>query len=144
MQSLCEEQKFHSFALVLYSRIHRTTLQHRIWTKNQNYNIACMLHWMWSKRSVPSAKRWLKTPEICTLAYYTQPNIIRCMLSADASLWFCSIHKLFDFSREKTPTAFLLSSSYGYVTNSKVKFIIVVDSTNTALRENDVRTVIAS
>lgn len=31
--------------------------------------------------------------------------------------------------------------SYGYVTNSKIKFIIVVDSSNTALRENDVRTV---
>lgn len=30
---------------------------------------------------------------------------------------------------------------YGYVTNSKIKFIIVVDSSNTALRENDVRTV---
>ncbi|XP_055320100.1 trafficking protein particle complex subunit 2-like protein [Sitodiplosis mosellana] len=29
---------------------------------------------------------------------------------------------------------------YGYVTNSKIKFIIVVDSSNTALRENDVRT----
>lgn len=31
--------------------------------------------------------------------------------------------------------------SYGYVTNSKIKFIIVVDSSNIALRENDVRTV---
>lgn len=29
--------------------------------------------------------------------------------------------------------------SYGYVTNTKIKFVIVVDSANTALRENDVR-----
>uniref|UniRef100_A0A0K8TNU8 Trafficking protein particle complex subunit 2-like protein n=1 Tax=Tabanus bromius TaxID=304241 RepID=A0A0K8TNU8_TABBR len=28
---------------------------------------------------------------------------------------------------------------YGYVTNTKIKFIIVVDSSNTALRENEVR-----
>lgn len=37
--------------------------------------------------------------------------------------------------------SFLNFRSYGYVTNSKIKFIIVVDSSNTALRENDVRTV---
>lgn len=29
--------------------------------------------------------------------------------------------------------------SYGYVTNTKIKFLIVVESANTALRENDVR-----
>nr|XP_046202158.1 trafficking protein particle complex subunit 2-like protein isoform X3 [Oncorhynchus gorbuscha] len=28
---------------------------------------------------------------------------------------------------------------YGYVTNSKVKFVIVVDSSNTALRDNEIR-----
>ncbi|CAD7078010.1 unnamed protein product [Hermetia illucens] len=28
---------------------------------------------------------------------------------------------------------------YGYVTNTKIKFIIVMDSSNTALRENEVR-----
>lgn len=28
---------------------------------------------------------------------------------------------------------------YGYVTNTKIKFIIVIDSSNTALRENEVR-----
>ncbi|KAK3086534.1 hypothetical protein FSP39_019848, partial [Pinctada imbricata] len=28
---------------------------------------------------------------------------------------------------------------YGYVTNTKVKFVIVVDSTNTALRDNEIR-----
>lgn len=35
-------------------------------------------------------------------------------------------------------------SSYGYVTNTKIKFVIVVDSANTALRENDVRGVSGS
>ncbi|XP_032467924.1 trafficking protein particle complex subunit 2-like protein isoform X1 [Phocoena sinus] len=29
--------------------------------------------------------------------------------------------------------------SYGYVTNSKVKFVMVVDSSNTALRDNEIR-----
>lgn len=33
----------------------------------------------------------------------------------------------------------LLPCRYGYVTNTKIKFVIVVDSANTALRENDVR-----
>ncbi|XP_040109642.1 trafficking protein particle complex subunit 2-like protein isoform X3 [Oryx dammah] len=28
---------------------------------------------------------------------------------------------------------------YGYVTNSKVKFVMVVDSSNTALRDNEIR-----
>uniref|UniRef100_A0A3Q0SRX8 Trafficking protein particle complex subunit 2-like protein n=1 Tax=Amphilophus citrinellus TaxID=61819 RepID=A0A3Q0SRX8_AMPCI len=28
---------------------------------------------------------------------------------------------------------------YGYVTNSKVKFVIVVDSSNTSLRDNEIR-----
>lgn len=31
--------------------------------------------------------------------------------------------------------------SYGYVTNSKVKFVMVVDSSNTALRDNEIRSV---
>lgn len=82
--------------MVLCSRIRRSTLQHRIWTKNLNYNIACMLHWMWSKRSVPSAKHSPKTQEICTLACYTQPNVIRCMLSADTRLRFCSLSHQFN------------------------------------------------
>lgn len=30
---------------------------------------------------------------------------------------------------------------YGYVTNSKVKFVMVVDSSNTALRDNEIRSV---
>lgn len=30
---------------------------------------------------------------------------------------------------------------YGYVTNTKIKFIIVVDSNSISLRENEVRTV---
>ncbi|KAF5928750.1 hypothetical protein HPG69_007382, partial [Diceros bicornis minor] len=29
--------------------------------------------------------------------------------------------------------------SYGYVTNSRVKFVMVVDSSNTALRDNEIR-----
>lgn len=28
---------------------------------------------------------------------------------------------------------------YGYVTNTKIKFIIVVDTTNTTLRDNEIR-----
>lgn len=30
---------------------------------------------------------------------------------------------------------------FGYVTNTKIKFIIVVDSTNMALRDNEIRSV---
>ncbi|KAM9607473.1 trafficking protein particle complex subunit 2-like protein isoform 2-T2 [Trichechus inunguis] len=30
---------------------------------------------------------------------------------------------------------------YGYVTNSKVKFVMVVDASNTALRDNEIRSV---
>ncbi|NXM91904.1 TPC2L protein, partial [Oenanthe oenanthe] len=33
---------------------------------------------------------------------------------------------------------------YGYVTNSKVKFVMVVDSSNTALRDNEIRSVSAA
>lgn len=33
---------------------------------------------------------------------------------------------------------------YGYVTNSKVKFVIVVDSSNTSLRDNEIRSVSVS
>lgn len=36
---------------------------------------------------------------------------------------------------------FLIDIRYGYVTNTKIKFIIVVDSTNTALRDNEIRSV---
>lgn len=32
-------------------------------------------------------------------------------------------------------------TSYGYVTNTKVKFVIVVDSSNTSLRDNEIRSV---
>ncbi|KAK2530164.1 Trappc2l [Columba guinea] len=32
-----------------------------------------------------------------------------------------------------------LPHRYGYVTNSKVKFVMVVDSSNTALRDNEIR-----
>ena len=31
--------------------------------------------------------------------------------------------------------------SYGYVTNTKIKFVIVVESSNTALRDNEIRSV---
>lgn len=34
-----------------------------------------------------------------------------------------------------------LWNRYGYVTNSKVKFVIVVDSSNTSLRDNEIRSV---
>lgn len=37
----------------------------------------------------------------------------------------------------------LTSHRYGYVTNSKVKFVMVVDSSNTALRDNEIRSVSA-
>ena len=30
---------------------------------------------------------------------------------------------------------------YGYVTNTKVKFVIVVESTNSSLRDNEIRSV---
>lgn len=32
-------------------------------------------------------------------------------------------------------------SSYGYVTNTKIKFVIVVESSNTTLRDNEIRSV---
>lgn len=35
----------------------------------------------------------------------------------------------------------LTKSRFGYVTNTKIKFIIVVESSNTLLRDNEVRTV---
>lgn len=31
--------------------------------------------------------------------------------------------------------------SYGYVTNTKIKFIIIVDSSDTTLRDNEIRSV---
>lgn len=34
--------------------------------------------------------------------------------------------------------------SYGYMTNTKIKFILVVDSLNSALRENEIRTIFRS
>ncbi|XP_045628632.1 trafficking protein particle complex subunit 2-like protein isoform X1 [Ursus americanus] len=37
------------------------------------------------------------------------------------------------------PTEDYKLCSYGYVTNSKVKFVMVVDSSNTALRDNEIR-----
>uniref|UniRef100_A0A2K5C861 Trafficking protein particle complex subunit 2-like protein n=1 Tax=Aotus nancymaae TaxID=37293 RepID=A0A2K5C861_AOTNA len=39
--------------------------------------------------------------------------------------------------RQLYPTG--TSKVYGYVTNSKVKFVMVVDSSNTALRDNEIR-----
>ena len=33
------------------------------------------------------------------------------------------------------------SERYGYVTNTKIKFVVVVESANTALRDNEIRTV---
>ena len=35
----------------------------------------------------------------------------------------------------------LITFSYGYVTNTKVKFVIVVESSNSSLRDNEIRTV---
>lgn len=34
-----------------------------------------------------------------------------------------------------------LFSRYGYMTNTKIKFVIVIEETNIPLRENDIRTV---
>lgn len=39
------------------------------------------------------------------------------------------------------PNILDLLTRYGYVTNSKVKFVIVVDSSNTSLRDNEIRSV---
>ena len=34
-----------------------------------------------------------------------------------------------------------LIHSYGYMTNTKIKFVLVVDSLNSAFRENEIRTI---
>lgn len=36
---------------------------------------------------------------------------------------------------------YVLCCSFGYITNTKIKLILVIDSSNTALRENEVRSV---
>ncbi|OXB65057.1 hypothetical protein ASZ78_008340 [Callipepla squamata] len=38
-----------------------------------------------------------------------------------------------------SPCSHTFLHRYGYVTNSKVKFVMVVDSSNTALRDNEIR-----
>ncbi|XP_017781698.1 PREDICTED: trafficking protein particle complex subunit 2-like protein [Nicrophorus vespilloides] len=50
-------------------------------------------------------------------------------------------NKVTDFRELFLGTLYSLESHkiYGYVTNTKIKFIIVVDSTNTALRDNEIR-----
>lgn len=35
----------------------------------------------------------------------------------------------------------LIKYRYGYITNTKIKFVIIVDSTNMALRDNEIRSV---
>ena len=45
---------------------------------------------------------------------------------------------LFELTLQITLT---ISIRYGYVANTKVKFVIVVEAANTALRDGDIRTV---
>ncbi|XP_069312860.1 trafficking protein particle complex subunit 2-like protein isoform X3 [Eulemur rufifrons] len=66
-----------------------------------------------------------------------------------SSTWACSTlrrtTRLSCFSKVRAHRAPSLSTfpnqlcRYGYVTNSKVKFVMVVDSSNTALRDNEIR-----
>lgn len=118
-----------------------------------------MPHSMLSKKNVWSAKHHRRIPVIYTLDCCIQRNIIKCKQSGTSKI-VCASTKSSDskiVSSMQSPKYFILFSfyipllsfhwnavtlhSYGYVTNSKIKFIIVVDSSNTALRENDVRTV---
>ena len=36
---------------------------------------------------------------------------------------------------------FTILNSYGYVTNTKIKIVIIIDSTNSLLRDNEIRAV---
>lgn len=59
--------------------------------------------------------------------FFTQPKTTKCEQT--------SFHNF---------RATLISSvfhSYGYMTNTKIKFILVVDSVNSAFRENEIRTI---
>lgn len=65
----------------------------------------------------------------------------------DGGLLFCIIGIVFQNNRpnpycsKQRLNILNCLTRYGYVTNTKVKFVIVVDSSNTSLRDNEIRSV---
>ncbi|XP_075209750.1 trafficking protein particle complex subunit 2-like protein [Lycorma delicatula] len=99
---------------------------------------------------------------IAVIGKENSPKYVRC-LDKDQELQFhYKVHTSLDIVEEKLPFKTVGSSGkvsgdardlylgllysteehkiFGYVTNTKVKFIVVVDATNTSLRDNEVRT----
>ncbi|XP_033322648.1 trafficking protein particle complex subunit 2-like protein [Megalopta genalis] len=84
------------------------------------------------------------------------PKYIRCADESMALQFHCKVHTSIDIIEEKLNVGNkavidirdlylgLLNATeeykiYGYATNTKIKFIIVLQSSNTTLRENDVK-----
>nr|XP_021486818.1 trafficking protein particle complex subunit 2-like protein isoform X2 [Meriones unguiculatus] len=82
------------------------------------------------RRSLPWGKRWW-TSGSCTWACSTQLRTTRFQVPG-----FSEVR-----AHEPLCQSMFLNQThrYGYVTNSKVKFVMVVDSSNTALRDNEIR-----
>ncbi|CAG9799629.1 unnamed protein product [Chironomus riparius] len=99
----------------------------------------------------------------CSVAIISKDNSPLYVLAADIEkeieLQYC-FHSALDIVEEKSNTAnknpdtrdlFLgllyateLYKIYGYMTNTKIKFILIVDSLNSAFRENEIRAMFRS
>ncbi|CAJ0955793.1 unnamed protein product [Ranitomeya imitator] len=64
---------------------------------------------------------------------HTSLDVVDEKISAMGKRWRIKENFTWDFCIPQKTT------NYGYVTNSKVKFVMVVDSSNTALRDNEIR-----
>ena len=96
------------------------------------------------------------------LTFYSQnyPLYIRTIPTENELKFHYTVHTCLDVIEEKVSSAGKSANDprelylgllyptedykvYGYVTNTKVKFVIVVDSSNTQLRDNEIRNVSA-
>lgn len=99
--------------------------------KSWNYSIGSTQHWMLQKKNAKRLVKDLQRQRNYTQVYYTLQRHIKCQYVE----YLCKVVKVIAW--------FCLNSvfSYGFVTNTKIKFILVIDSGNIALRENEVRAV---
>ncbi|KAG7258794.1 hypothetical protein CRUP_001178 [Coryphaenoides rupestris] len=80
---------------------------------------------------------------IAVIAKENYPLYIRSIPTQNELKFHYTVHTSLDVVEEKISAAGKAMADqrelYGYVTNSKVKFVIVVDSSNTSLRDNEIR-----
>jgi len=103
------------------------TWPHPIWSRNWTCNITYTPLWTSWRKSAWLARE-LPSPRNSTWDCSTPQRTTKCTSIPSHPIVSLSLKGVFCYS-------------YGFVTNTRVKFIVVIDSSNVALRENEVRAV---